>query len=873
MSSPKPISNRVPPLRGLFFKCTLMVALCILAVVAVFQFQSFSQSQRHAEDTIRQRAAEVTELLAGQLGGAIKFGNLDAIESSVAAAMETAGAALAQSFVLNNAGEIVASSRKDTADTALSDPQAQTLAAQAIESQRMVFSDDGLSAAMLSHYGTGNDAVGVVVTRWSLAPAFAVLWAETRIKLLTGLAVFATALLMAGYYLRTRMLRPLVRIERAMHAVAKEEYDRKIPYTRRGDEIGVMARRLDQFRNALAEAKEAQVNATYKSAAFEGSSAAMMLVNREGEVMYTNPACQAMISEVLTDLRALWPDLAETLTGSNTNSFARLRPVLQDVLSQTGAVDTGSEPRCFVVRVGARSLRITVNAAHDADGEIFGGVIEWADRTRAERNAAMIGAINSGQAVIEFSKDGAVSGANENLLKMINGKAEDTSVCSLKRMFAGNLEGDPDGEKFARAAFAGDIPPGQYKAYSIHADKTFIVNGNFTVITDPDGTPERVMFIGNNLTEQAEALERTEEDRRRAEAEQSRVVQLLSIHLNKLAEGKLHSDITEDFPGTYEQLRGDFNATVTSLRDTISAVMHNSDSIRNETAEITSAADDLSRRTEKQAATLEETAAALDELTASVRSAAEGADDASTMSAEAQQNAEQGGEVARQAIAAMDGIKTSSQEISKITSVIDDIAFQTNLLALNAGVEAARAGEAGRGFAVVATEVRALAQRSSDAAREINALISSSGEQVQQGVDLVDRTGASLAAIVSSISDISERVANIAASAREQSSGLAEINTAVNELDHVTQQNAAMFEETTAASHALTAEADALVQAVSRFRLDTAAAQHPAATAHPTAPRNTRPARTAAPAHPPVSHGNAALDLQSVSDADGWEEF
>jgi methyl-accepting chemotaxis protein len=198
-------------------------------------------------------------------------------------------------------------------------------------------------------------------------------------------------------------------------------------------------------------------------------------------------------------------------------------------------------------------------------------------------------------------------------------------------------------------------------------------------------------------------------------------------------------------------------------------------------------------------------------------------------------------------------VETSSQEISKITSVINDIAFQTNQLALNAAVEAARAGEAGRGFAVVATEVRALAQRSSDAAREINGLISASEEQVRSGVDLVDKTGLALAAIVESISEISTLVSDIATSTKEQSSGLNEINTAVNELDQVTQQNAALFEETTAASHALTAEADSLAQAVARFDLGALAVKLDAASSKSAA------ARVAHSAPVTATAGSAAL--------------
>ncbi len=331
---------------------------------------------------------------------------------------------------------------------------------------------------------------------------------------------------------------------------------------------------------------------------------------------------------------------------------------------------------------------------------------------------------------------------------------------------------------------------------------------------------EEKQRVQDEMQAEREERQRIETKEREARTEaQNKVVVALGQGLHKLVEGDLTGKITEAFPSDYEKLRADFNLALDSLCNAVGAVTNNAETIRHEADEITSAADDLSRRTEKQAATLEETAAALDELTSSVQSAASGASEASDMSNQAKTNAEKGGAVAREAVEAMEGIKNSSSEISKITQVIEEIAFQTNLLALNAGVEAARAGDAGRGFAVVATEVRALAQRSSDAAREINQLISDSSGKVEQGFELVDETGKALNAILDSVSEIAGRINSIAASAQEQAQGIKEINSAVNDLDHVTQQNAAMFEETTAASHALKQETVSLVSTVEKFKL------------------------------------------------------
>jgi methyl-accepting chemotaxis protein len=337
--------------------------------------------------------------------------------------------------------------------------------------------------------------------------------------------------------------------------------------------------------------------------------------------------------------------------------------------------------------------------------------------------------------------------------------------------------------------------------------------------TSPIGFSHFTDCVGR-MTRAMEVFRANGQSVKEATAAQQHVVGELGAGLAKLATSDVSHRIDEAFPADYERLRLDYNRAMEAVSEVLSAVSEATSGINNGASDIRQASDDLSQRTEQQAASLEETAAAMDEITGTVRETAAGANRANVVVRETRTEAEQSGEVVRRAVDAMSGIERASAEIGDIISVIDGIAFQTNLLALNAGVEAARAGDAGRGFAVVASEVRALAQRSADAAKDVKAKIMASSEQVEVGVELVSETGKALQRIIGRIGEISTLVATIASSAEQQATGLQQVNTAVSEMDGVTQQNAAMVEEATAAARSLAEEADALARQVARFTLD-----------------------------------------------------
>lgn len=378
---------------------------------------------------------------------------------------------------------------------------------------------------------------------------------------------------------------------------------------------------------------------------------------------------------------------------------------------------------------------------------------------------------------------------------------------------------------------------------------------------------------GNRARMEAERAQLQEQAEQEAEKRLQQATGALAASLRRLADGDMLCDIQHPLAPQFESLRSDFNASVAQLRETLRAVGTTVTMVAGGAREISDASDNLAKRTEQQAASLEETAAALEEITSNVTATSHRTGEARDVVRNARDQAEKSGAVVRNAVTAMERIEQASKQISNIIGVIDEIAFQTNLLALNAGVEAARAGEAGKGFAVVAQEVRELAQRSANAAKEIKGLIANSTAAVSEGVKLVSDTGQGLTAIEELVLTINAHMDAIATAAHEQSSGLAEVNTAVNHMDQATQQNAAMVEEMNAAGAGLAGESQKLNELISRFQLGQgAAAVSQGAALRQTAaamraPLPARPAPSRSVASAPRSAGNAALASQD------WEEF
>lgn len=862
-----------PKMTSIFVKIALIIAATVGLVIGTTTIYGKMSAKRLTTEFVSEEALFSSELIGQIIAGAVKFGKTDQINGVLEQAAANLDGQLTTAVVLGADGQTAGQYGQSTAVTT----SVAALAKRALAAGQVASSEDGLAVAVPLYFGADNAVVGVLATDWTPEQMLQRTQEESRRSLLWAGVMFIVAVLLAMLLCARLIVRPLNQTRDAIGGLGEARYDTDIPGLRRRDEIGDIGRSLATLRDKLSASEAIRREASFKGAAFMGCSAALMVVDASRTVRYLNPKMLSLFGQ----FRDLIPQSQAsfdpaTLVGRSIDVCKFGDTNVGDVLKNASGQSTET-----IVRLGDVHLALAVSAVRDDEGHPLGHVLEWANVTDDILNRATLAAIEANQLKAEFAMSGNLISVNAAFTASMKASAPALLGSAFNDLVI-SVAGEPGGPaRILEEACRGNGFIGQLDMTRPDGERV-IVDGSVTPVCNDEGHPVRLLLLGSDVTGVEAELRAGRLSREEAERHQAKVVEALRIGLEKLSRGDLTAKIASPFSGTYEQLRSDFNGALETLAQAMSDILRRAESIHNEARDISSTADGLSRRTENNSATLEETAAALDTLTASVRTAAAGADQADSAVAAAKANAENSGNVVLETVSAMDQIAESSEKITSIIKVIDDIAFQTNLLALNAGVEAARAGDAGRGFAVVASEVRALAQRSSNAAREINDLIAKSATQVKTGVTLVGRTGQALRQIVESVSEISMLVSDIAASSRQQSASLAEINNAVNQLDQSTQQNAARLEETTAASESLRQDAVSLVDSVARFRVADEARETAGVIRPKTAPMQQRPASqatAAASAPPPATrparaNAGAAVPKPAIEVAESqWEDF
>ena len=466
-------------------------------------------------------------------------------------------------------------------------------------------------------------------------------------------------------------------------------------------------------------------------------------------------------------------------------------------------------------RIGKGGKEVWIQASYnpimDLNGKPF-KVVKYATETTKQKLQAadfsgQIDAIGKAQAVISFNMDGTIIDANQNFLATLGYTLDEIKGKHHSMFVEPTYKNSNDYKQFWDNLNRGEYQQAEYKRFG-KGGKEVWIQASYNPILDLNGKPFKVVKYATDVTQMV--LTRTENE--------IGVNEAMSV-LTGVAEGNLTQKMEFDYKGTFAEIKTAVNSTVDRLYGMVKQIIESAQAVNSAASEIASGSTDLSQRTEEQASSLEETAASMEQITGTVKQNSSNAANANDLSGKANQVASEGGKVVEQAVTAMGSIEKSSQKISDIIGVIDEIAFQTNLLALNAAVEAARAGDAGKGFAVVASEVRSLAGRSASASKEIKALINESVTQVKDGATLVNQAGETLKNIVASVKQVSGIVSEIASASQEQATGIDEINTAITQMDEVTQQNAALVEENTAAATSLVEQGRELEKLMSFFTL------------------------------------------------------
>ncbi|MFN7224609.1 MAG: methyl-accepting chemotaxis protein [Paracoccaceae bacterium] len=873
MPVPTPV-NAMLRLRSIFLKATAIAALTTAVVTAVSAYRSNVEAEALLRASLQENAGIITAMTGHKSGGALRFNKPEAVKLIEQEMFDLVPEELAEITTLHLDGSVF-SRALHSRETALDDGTValgtkllnvmskwKAEGYQPTHNEELMFDETGLIVAHPVYFGADGQVVGAIVTRWSDDLLHAEITASTAKSLAISTLVFAGMLIVAAVLFRLSISRPLSRLNEAVGRVAEGDYTVEVPGRKSADEIGDIARALEGFRADLAESVEITRVGMFKGSGFDGASAALIIIDTDFQILFANSA-----ANVLMDTH-----FAATLAGGRP-LVGRSATDIDPALGALPSLVHSGLPQRIGFSVGHAMLDVSVAGINNATGMLSGYVLDVRDTTQNRRNTAVLSAIDAGQLRAELSPTGEIETANERFAALFAQTA--SGIIGRDCRSSLSLSDPGSGDLWSRLKAA--EPVVDLILAALPTGGQAVLDARLNPITDDKGQLRSYLLLATDVTQHQTEIKAAETLRREVQAAQVKVVSSLSAALAKLSHGDLTVTLTDSFGAEYEGLRADFNDAVGKLQAAMTDVVESSSAIRGEVGEISSAADNLSRRTEQQAATLEQTSAALDQMTVSVKSTSEVATHANAKVEEAKQSAETSGRVVREAVSAMGEIEQSSSKISRITSVIDEIAFQTNLLALNAGVEAARAGEAGRGFAVVASEVRDLAQRSSQAAREIAGLITDSTDQVKRGVSLVAEAGRSLTGIQTAVSEIHGLVSDIASSAKEQSNGISELNTAVKHLDQVTQQNAAMFEETSAASQSLNAAATVLTDTTQRFTIQRGLAADSTSKklAGATAKSWGAPKSTAALAHgsarsAPAARGNLALKAPS---SDGWENF
>ena len=625
----------------------------------------------------------------------------------------------------------------------------------------------------------------------------------------------------------------------------------------KGERLGSVVEWTDSTAAVAAEAetnRQSAIMLRLKSA-LDNVSANVMIADNDRNIVYMNKTVEAMLTVAQADIRKELPNFnAATLIGTNIDGFHK------NPMHQKQMLATFMSTHRTSIKIGGRTFSLIANPIIDDKGDRLGAVVEWADSTAALAAEIEAKRLQDEMTLIKDALDNVSSNVmladakrnivfmNKSIYAMLSNAESDIrralpnfSVSKLQGANIDQFHKNPAHQSQMLASFT-----------NTHTTQIVVAGRTFRLIANPI-----INEKGERLGSVVEWADRTIEVA--TEEEVARIVQgaamgdftvrmelkgksgfflQLGEAINKLlqtsevglnevvrvlgalSQGDLTESITNEYFGTFGQLKDDSNSTVERLKEIVGQIKDATDTINTAAREIAAGNSDLSQRTEEQASSLEETASSMEELTSTVKQNAENAKQANQLAIGASDVAGKGGAVVSQVVATMDSINESSRKIVDIISVIDGIAFQTNILALNAAVEAARAGEQGRGFAVVAGEVRNLAQRSAAAAKEIKTLIGDSVEKVQGGSKLVAQAGQTMEEIVTSIRRVTDIMSEITAASVEQSAGIEQVNLAITQMDEVTQQNAALVEEAAAAAESLEEQAQNLSASVATFKLD-----------------------------------------------------